>query len=416
VPDLCVLLGAGASVDAGLPTTEGMVDRLLADFRKQDELLYDARPRLRLLEFIVYSLRQEAAARGDVVGVDVETMFDAIESLASRTRLSITPFINSWHPLVAEAERTTRAGAYDTPERRLGKLLTEAIKKTVASRFPMGSSTHEVDRFVQELLGSGNTRGSAFASLAVAVLESLGRILQLPHPDAVRYLEPLATLYHDQSQLDIATLNYDLTVETLGDSVGLHVDDGMAVWDRKGRLEFEPGIRLLKLHGSIGWETTAGVRPIDDPFIPVEGIRRTVEQTPTRPAVIFGAGNKLRANGPYLELLRLFTQSLEQRAALLVIGYSFRDEHVNAVLTTWLNGDRSRRIVILDPAVKRFGAYVPYEERGLAQELALLANRDAARVQLLEQPAAAGLVTAIEIARKGVSPEPEPGAGATQGE
>ena len=390
-----VLLGAGASVDAGLPTSEAMVDRLLVDFREQTKIEPYGRSQLRLLEFIVYSLRQEAAARGDVVGVDVETMFDAIETLSTRDRLSITPFISSWHPLVAEAERTTFSGI-DSHAHRLSQLLTDAIKKTAESSWP---SSFETERFVQELLESGKVPGSAFARLAEVVLHSLVRVLELKKPEKVRYLEPLAQIYQEQGQLDVATLNYDLTIETLGELLGIKVDDGMTVWDRKGRLEFVPGIHLLKLHGSIGWQSTSSktLSPLE-PFLPVESIQRVAGHSRSKPAVIFGAGNKLRASGPYLDLFRLLTESLEQCVSLLVVGYSFRDEHVNALLTNWFNADRARRLVILDPSTDRLGPNLHDAQAGLATHLAFLANQFPTRVLRFQSTAADGLVKAIEAA------------------
>jgi hypothetical protein len=283
--------------------------------------------------------------------------------------------------------------------------LSDAIKKAGTSRFP---SSYETDRFVQELLESGKATGSAFTRLAASVVESLVRILQLTNAESVRYLGPLANVYSEQGHLDIATLNYDLAIEALGELLGVGVDDGMASWDKKGRLDFEPGIRLLKLHGSIGWETT-GVNPsAGDPFIPVERIQRVSGKVPSRPAVIFGAGNKLRASGPYLDLLRLFNESLDDSDSLLVVGYSFRDEHVNALLTNWLNADRSRRLVILDPSQDRFGPQIQYAQRGLATQLAILANGHPIRVQRIQQTTAAGLATAIEAARSDVPVESEP--------
>src|SRR5438045_2273844 len=121
---VAVLLGAGASVDAGMPTSEAMVDRLVSDFREQAQGQVGAQGRLRLLEFVVYSLKQQAASRGDAEGLDVETMFNAIETLATRKELSIAPFIASWQPLVEEAVRTAAAAErFVSPEQELARLL-----------------------------------------------------------------------------------------------------------------------------------------------------------------------------------------------------------------------------------------------------------------------------------------------------
>ena len=53
------------------------------------------------------------------------------------------------------------------------------------------------------------------------------------------------------------------------------------------------------------------------------------------PGLIFGAGNKLRADGPYLDLYREFTDALTGAARVITIGYSFRDAHVNEALRRW---------------------------------------------------------------------------------
>jgi hypothetical protein len=416
VARVVVLLGAGASVDAGLPTTVGMVDRLLEDFREQTaaRMPEPMRSRLRLLEFVVYTLRQQAAVRGDPIGVDVETMFDAIETLANRNQLSVAPFIASWHQLIAEAERTTAAAQHwGTPESHLGGLLVSAMNAVLGKSMGMsGWPERDAQEFVRELLGTGDTTGSAFADLAAAVLASLVRILQMRDPDRVRYLKPLVDLYraqayegphagnHSDGDLDIATLNYDLTVETLGELYGVRVDAGMDAWSKRGAVEFGGGVRLFKLHGSINWQKTPGVRVSSDEFVPVEGVERVLSGVPERPAVIFGAGNKLKAGGPYLELLRLFEESLAESDRLVVVGYSFRDEHVNAVLTTWINADASRKLVVLDKSADEFGAYVDYNKRTLVHELASIANRHPNRVKLIQLTAAVGLAQAIDAAQE----------------
>jgi hypothetical protein len=125
--------------------------------------------------------------------------------------------------------------------------------------------------------------------------------------------------------------------------------------------------------------------------------------TERKPALIFGAGNKLRAGGPYLELLRRFEASLEAQAGLVVVGYSFRDDHINAIVTSWMNGDVSRRLVVLDPAAdeltRRGGAYGG--DATLGTQLAWLGQNHPARVKLIAQTAADGLPDAIISARNG---------------
>ena len=224
------------------------------------------------------------------------------------------------------------------------------------------------------------------------------------------------SLYREQGRLDIATLNYDLTIETLGALSNVEVDTGMEQWHVKRMVSFARPCRLLKLHGSIDWQARRR-EPTgnEEAFLPYEGVEWVPGQIPKKPALIFGAGNKLRAGGPYLELLRQFEDSLNRSQALLVVGYSFRDEHVNALVTNWLNSDPTKRIVVLDPAVSDFagpGFYIPPEKRTIRLELATLASKHAEIVQLLAMTAAAGLSTGIERARNMPTGEvrPEPAA------
>src|SRR5437667_2194770 len=67
------------------------------------------------------------------------------------------------------------------------------------------------------------------------------------------------------------------------------------------------------------------------------------------PGIVFGARNKLRPEGPFLDLIRKFRDDLNACDLLTIVGYSFRDHHVNHYLGGWLNADHSRRVRIISP-------------------------------------------------------------------
>ena len=67
------------------------------------------------------------------------------------------------------------------------------------------------------------------------------------------------------------------------------------------------------------------------------------------PALVFGEGAKLQAKGPFLGLLAEFERHLASPTQLVVIGYSFRDIHVNEVIRRWTAQDTSRTILVVDP-------------------------------------------------------------------
>lgn len=58
----------------------------------------------------------------------------------------------------------------------------------------------------------------------------------------------------------------------------------------------------------------------------------------------------MRPEGPYTALLVAFEAALMASPNLVVIGYSFRDTHVNAVLERWYTADpNGRGLFVVDP-------------------------------------------------------------------
>ena len=49
--------------------------------------------------------------------------------------------------------------------------------------------------------------------------------------------------------------------------------------------------------------------------------------------MVFGAGEKHRSDGPFLDLLMEAKRSLSEALELVVVGYSFRDDHVNHLIS-----------------------------------------------------------------------------------
>lgn len=260
-----------------------------------------------------------------------------------------------------------------------------------------------IENFITTLLGAGDAAELVFKGLADAVVESLVRILRVERPDKVRYLAPVIDLCRAQGSLTVATLNYDLTLETLANLLSFPVETGIEDWPTDQKLRFGDGLRLLKLHGSIDWKLTR--HPVvarGFTKLPYESVHRQQGIEPDTPAVIFGAGNKLRADGPYLALLREFSDALQMSEALLVVGYSFRDDHVNAIVTTWMNTESARRMVILDRFANRFGQFSDSLNLSLGNYLWWLSDQQPLRVKFTEAVVSEGsLADAIQLARDG---------------
>jgi hypothetical protein len=170
---------------------------------------------------------------------------------------------------------------------------------------------------------------------------------------SIDYLSPLLNI--GDAPIRIATLNYDLGVELLAKRAGLDLSTGVSMWTGAFGWEWKAGadIRLLKLHGSVDWYL--GSRPVsgrmNEEEIVVTREWRANELMNGELAVIFGQRGKLRARGPFLAMLGGLDDFLVQTKHLVIVGYSFRDDHINTSLRRWFNHSDDPHVTIIDPAL-----------------------------------------------------------------
>jgi hypothetical protein len=333
-----LLLGAGASQEAGVPTSHEMTERLVTRVAEV------ARHRSRIseaLHFVCGVLLADEGARGEspFAGLDVERVFAAVELLAERDSLEASPFVAAWHPGV---------GRFDSQSFAQPNAFNRQLSKAVLEDSGFGGAQQLIEELIDSRTGTSG-QGRTYAELAEAMVGAL-RELVATTPKQIGYLQPILRQAHGEGGLTVATLNYDRTVEQIAHHGDVPLSTGVAHWLRTGRWDWlRRGIRLLKLHGSIDWAWKQAER--EDGQLP----RRELQiidnggQGSPRPAVIFGNRGKLQAEGPFLALLAEFEKLLTMTRRLVVIGYSFRDRHINEVIARWLNDDVSREIIAVDP-------------------------------------------------------------------
>lgn len=326
------LLGAGASVDAGVPATFEMTERLVGQINDDWSDQYS-----QALNFVCGALiaYDSAGGKRTDAGLDVERVFAAIELLAERDELEVTPFVASWHPAVDAWDRKNAPAFFD-------KELQDAVLGKSGK-----TARAVIEGLVRSMSGAGT--GDLYRGLGVQMIENLRRIVASPYAD-LSYLTPLVELARSSRSLTIASLNYDLTIEQACSAASVPIDTGIDHWIVNRRWSWsENGVRLLKLHGSIDWcwdkpQTEAGEMPM-----------RTVahsadpEAEERFPVLVFGQRNKLRADGPFLSLLSEFENMLSESDRLIVVGYSFRDDHINEIIRRWTHDDKTRRLSLVDP-------------------------------------------------------------------
>jgi hypothetical protein len=294
------------------------------------------------LHFVCAALiAHDAATQGQspYAGLDVERVFAAVELLGERNTLEVTPFVASWHPAV---------DAWDTRDRSAPPFFNQNLQKAILESPSFGGAGKLLTDLIDSRTGSA-ADGETYRQLAAVMLAAL-RELVATTEKRVGYLAPLVRAAQAEP-LTIATLNYDQSVEQVSQMEEVPCSTGVDGWLRTGRWEWpDQGVRLLKLHGSIDWVWAEADERQGHLPRRVMYVAEKDSEDRGQPAVIFGQRGKLRAEGPFLGLLSELESQMSRAMKLLVIGYSFRDDHVNEVIQRWLSEDVERAITVVDPA------------------------------------------------------------------
>lgn len=374
----CVLLGAGASKDAGVPTSLEMTWSVVEQLEAESNGNPDAT--LQAIYFALGGLMFGRGQRGQSpLQVDIEALFRAMELLETREQSELAPFIASWN----------EPKGFPTPVfqgRRLGDLIRSIALEKNGPLFKGDQLSETIKTIV-----SGSRL--PYREARQRMVGALRSIVWVPDTSSWDYLTPLVKEASSSPDFTIASLNYDNGVELAARHNGVEMSVGFDVGIPAVTPNFSEGRPcLVKLHGSIDW-LRGGSRPksgeqfseytvtrITDPA----DFQSDEEHPRFEPALIFGGGNKLRADGPFLDLLSEFRRRLDQSDRLTIIGYSFRDDHVNHLIARWFNNANNREVFVVDPCWK--------EQYGYSEELQFQRTlthllRSSRRVNLIEKAA-----------------------------
>ncbi|ADB18093.1 hypothetical protein Psta_3429 [Pirellula staleyi DSM 6068] len=296
--EIVLLLGAGASVPAQIPASQGMITEI-------EKLLDSSWADYKSLYFFVKSAIQFSDGihgRFDTDTFNVEKLVETLDDLRRGDEHPLYPFVGAWVPKLYEVA---------------------------------GSDLKKVTAFREEI-----------------VRRLRDDWIQLKYREHAQYFAHLGRFQRElQEPLRLFTLNYDLCVETalsdVSDDSSITFERGFDEqkrWDWR-RFEYErgvgpPDIYLYKLHGSIDW-----TRDDNDNLT----YRDAVSQiNPEDLAIISGTPAKLQAVDPFLFFayeLRKWT--LEEARLIVTIGYGFADDHINGILRQSLKGNPARQLLVV---------------------------------------------------------------------
>ena len=288
--ELVVLLGAGASVEAGIPDSNEMVRRVERETSEgawQEYLgLY------RYLRSSVFYADGLEGITGSNVPFNIERLVNVLDELRKKERHTLYPFVGAWNPKL------------------------------------------------QDVAGAEFERVHELRERIVSVLR--GQWVALAESETADYYRGLLRFQEEFGHsLRVFSLNYDLCVEK---SCGYEaVQRGFArrVWDWRlfdeGSNE-ETRIFLYKLHGSLDWSFA------EDGTVSYSDSPSKIADE--RVALIFGTSYKLQYVDPFLFLAyQLRRWTLDAARLVVAIGYGFMDEHINGILGQALRQDANRRLL-----------------------------------------------------------------------
>lgn len=344
--NLCVLLGAGASAAAGLPTMDKLGRNI---FRKicGNERMKDT---LRVVWNAIYPDKKFEG----IISKNLEN---------DRNNISLNIDLEGFLSIC--------------------KNLTDIIQKRNNMRYRKVSieNIKTIAYIIEEDIVSEVTD------------TSVGSGKSLQHHG--RFLAWLCKRSVEKERARIFTTNYDLCIEQAAVARNIVLIDGFSrsieqQYDRdhfrldivrrspdSTRITLAPNVlHLYKLHGSIDWFRDEKRRILRkppetgktdaDPSNPARRKKKDVGRDPAPERVlIYPRSSKYQQafEPPFLDMFAAWQDALRrENTTLIVIGYSFRDNHVSAAIKAALESNLSFRLIVVDPSLERHADQqsVPY--------------------------------------------------------
>jgi hypothetical protein len=300
--DIIFLLGAGASAEAGIPTSAAMIGRI-EDLLNSD---IEWKPYRDLYNHVKSAIHYSAGLHGrfhEQVAYNIETLVNTLYELERNEAHPLYPFIAAWN-----SRFVALASSDFSRVRGFRRLIVKTLKQWMC---PEDTSQAEYYRG----------------------LTGLQRDLNFPLP--------------------VFSLNYDLCIENLANH-DFQIETGFPgfgprhVWDWERFEETSenplPQIMLYKLHGSINWKR-------DDSTKELYCLQQVENIDPDHMEVIFGRDFKLEAADPYLFYAYQFRRYTLVAQLIVVVGYGFGDAHINKMLTQGIRNDDHRRLLVVNDCV-----------------------------------------------------------------
>jgi hypothetical protein len=347
-------LGAGASKYADVPTTYEFVDKFLDFFNneldtyKGEEKKDQLQKEVKLATFLIQKLRTWKNARNEKV--DIELLLETLTKLQNRET----------EPLLQVS-----------PD--LGMNLVNQL-------FPeKADSQSDLDEIIDAIIIN---------------LKKFIKLKTIVKSRNIEYLQPLRGFIQEArdngTPLDVISLNYDTCIEQFCNIYKMRYEDGFDInWNPETFNRNGTDIRLYKLHGSAIWyQSDRGTflkLPIQNDVAEIKLISDESAET-----LMLYPMQKWDYAEPLLELLVYTKNLLESNKRvlegqehgrvienipgyfnykfLMVIGYSFRDEHIKRMVWDISRMNNHLYLIIVDPEANAIFDEIKYHNKKLKIE------------------------------------------------
>ncbi|WP_438939891.1 SIR2 family protein [Chitinophaga hostae] len=289
---IIILLGAGASCDAGMKNSIMMIRDIEAQLHEKWKKFKDLYNYIQSSHYHLERIR--GVMSGDII-FNIEHLvglLNVIINIAEK-KVEVYPFIGSW-----EKELYLVSGS----KLELAKEFKEEILTQLKTNWLIPDDYRTRSSYYKKLLDTG-------------------------------YNFPLR----------IFSLNYDMCVEANVNGNGILLERGFnenRKWDyrRYEPNEEGPQYYLYKLHGSLDWKRDNEKR--------LTYADSTDSVNPLEMEIIFGVQNKLQSYDPYMYNFYAFREACIKAELIIISGYGFYDQHINDNLISAFKNDSDKRLIV----------------------------------------------------------------------
>ena len=339
-----ILLGAGSSVAAGLPSTQCLTDVVLSG----------------------YGVRRHTDESYLINGADPPTG----EALFAK-RVAVRIHSHAKRYFCKYVGRRTNYEDLFYIARQVSDELYGEIENPAILKF-IGELETEISPFIEEAKVAGCHNIHSFGALVRETRNYIADIVwnRLSiQPNSRSHLDVIAHACKSVNIISISTLCHDTHAETFLRERGISLSDGFSepraevkYWN--GDFYVSEAVPFLKLHGSVNWfsfSRQSGSTYDGGICIPLKSDPEHMYTEDGellrlgnggRPLLLIGTFNKIYAytSGIYGELHHRFRATISEADQMVICGYSFGDKGINIAIIEWFYDRPGRRLVIIHPA------------------------------------------------------------------